>query len=85
MTKNKTHDNALIEKLKNEQEAHAYFLSVVEECKHMGKENAQKHLIIALENLTKAQGGIGNFAEKVGLNAEPLYRVLANTILKVAR
>lgn len=74
----------LIEKLKDEKAADAYFFATIEECKHMDKEDAQKHLIAALEILTKAQGGIGNLVERVGISAQPLYRILSNVILKFA-
>ena len=79
-----TYDEALIEKLKNEKAAEGYFFAVLEECKQMDKEMAQKHFAQALENITKAQGGFGNFVEKIGLNPGPFYRILSSAILKLA-
>ena len=65
--------------------ADAYFFATLEECKNMGKEEAQKHLMEAIEVLTKAQGGVGNVVEKVGMSPQPLYRILSSVILKFAK
>lgn len=83
MTKN--NHEALIEKLKNDTEAEAYFLAILEKCKKSDKEEAQKLLIEALKNLTEAQGGIANLAEKVGIGSGSFYNVLSTVILKFVR
>lgn len=85
MNKTKTTHKELIEKLKNDKEAEAYFLAILKECKHGDKEEAQKHLIEALKNLTEAHGGIANFAEKVGLGSASFYKTLSAIILKFVR
>lgn len=76
---------ALIKKLKNDTEAETYFLAVIEKCKQGDKQEAQKHLIEALKNLTEAHGGFANFAEKVGIGSTSFYKTLSAVILKFVR
>lgn len=85
MTNTKTNHKEFIEKLKNDQEAEAYFYRVIEKCKTEDKKDAQKHMIEALTNLTEAHGGFGNFAERVGLGSSSFYNSLSTIILKFVR
>lgn len=85
MSKNNINHKELIDKLKNDKEAEAYFYAIIEKCKNEDKEKAQKHLIEALQNLTQAHGGYGNFAERVGLGSASFYNTLSSIILKFVR
>lgn len=85
MIKNKNNQHDLIEKLKDDKEAEAYFWAVLEECKNCDKEEAQKRLVVALKNLSEAQGGVANLAKKAGLECEPFYKTLSTIILKIWR
>ncbi len=84
MSKNISHQE-LITKLRNDEEADAYFLAIIEKCKTEDKEEAQKHLIEALKNLTEAHGGYANFAERIGLGSTSFYNMLSSIILKFVR
>jgi DNA-binding phage protein len=89
MTTHKQTHEELIKKLHNVKEAEVYFLAVIEECKKLDKETAQKHLMVALKNLVEAQGGLAgsfaNISEKVGLGSESFYKVFSTVILKVVK
>lgn len=54
VTKKETHKE-LIERLKDSQEADAYFTSVLKDCKNLDKEEADKLLLEALKNLAEAR------------------------------
>ncbi len=79
MARSKNYRSLLIERLKDRKEAAAYFAAILEECKQCDEEEAQKLLLLALKNLTEAQGGITKLAEKTGLGRESLYKTLSPT------
>ena len=66
----------LIESLKDENEAEAYLQVALEEYDHDGDYEA---FMIALKNLTEAQGGIHQLSQKTHLNRQNLYRVLSQS------
>jgi probable addiction module antidote protein len=67
-------DATLIDTLKNPQEARAYLEVAIEEFEADGD---KEHFLVALRNVTEAQGGIGALALRTNLNREHLYRVLS--------
>jgi probable addiction module antidote protein len=67
----------LIDKLKDPEEAVAYFNAILEECKSCDPEEAQKLLLSALKDITDAQGGISKLASITGLGRESLYKTLS--------
>ena len=69
-------DELLIESLKDQEEAVAYFNTVLQEC-GTGDQEAQKLLLIAIKVVAEAQGGIAQLAEKTGLGRESLYKTLS--------
>ena len=76
MARSKNYRDELIEALKDPKEAEAYFAAVLEECKSCDEEEAQKLLLLALKNLTEAQGGITRLAKKTGLGRESLFNII---------
>lgn len=77
MARSKNYRNLLIQDLKNPKEAEGYFKAILEECKQCDQEEAQKLLLLALKNITEAQGGIAQLAAKTGLGRESLYKTLS--------
>ena len=55
----------------------AYFNAILEECKSCDTEEAQKLLLLALKNITEAQGGVAKLAAATGLGRESLYKTLS--------
>ncbi len=68
--------DGLIEDLKDPKEAEAYLQVALEE--YELDQNVESFLL-ALRNITDAQGGIGKLAEKTHLNRQNLYRALSKT------
>ena len=68
--------DSLIEDLKNPKESEAYLQVALEE--YENDQNIESFLL-ALRNITDAQGGIGKLAEKTHLNRQNLYRTLSKT------
>lgn len=67
--------DVLIEDLRNDPEhAHAYLQVALEEFEEDGD---TKHLLIALRNVTEAQGGVPSLAQKVNLGKTSLYKALS--------
>ncbi len=64
----------LIEKLKDPEEAKLYLEVAIEEFESDGD---KEHFLVALRNVTEAQGGIGALSRRTQLNREHLYRVLS--------
>lgn len=64
----------LIEKLKDPEEAKIYLEVAIEEFEEDGD---KEHFLVALRNVTEAQGGIGALAKRANINREHLYRVLS--------
>lgn len=83
MSQKNINQQALIERLKDDAQADAYFYEVLEHCKKTDLEHAQEQLIVAFKNITQAQGGVANWLPESG--AQSFYRVLASVILKCVR
>ncbi len=70
MPRSISYDDLLIEMLKDEDRALAYLNAALDE-------QDPGVFLVALRNVTRAQGGIGNIAQRSGLNRESLYRALS--------
>ena len=70
MPRSASYDDLLMDMLKDEERAFAYLNAALDE-------SDQKVFLIALRNITQAQGGIGKVAARSGLNRESLYRALS--------
>ena len=77
----------LIEKLKDDTHADAYFYEVIEKCKKLDKELAQEKMIVALKNIAQAQGGLVDDLSHVlpDSGTQSLYKILSSIILKFVR
>jgi probable addiction module antidote protein len=78
MAKSKKHQEWLIEKLKDHDEAVAYLNAALEESLK-GDEESQHLFLIALKNVAEAQGGVGELAKKAQIGRESLYKTLSET------
>ena len=65
----------LIRSLKNKKEATTYLQVALDEYQNDGDLEA---FLLALRNVTEAQGGIGNLSKKTHLNRESLYKTLSS-------
>jgi hypothetical protein len=79
MSLNKNTHEELIEKLKNEAQADAYFYDVIAQCKTVEKQQAKLLLTTALKNITQARGGFGTYLSKSC--AESFYNMIASVML----
>jgi probable addiction module antidote protein len=70
MPRTASYDELLIEMLKDEDRALAYLNAALDE-------PDPRLFLIALRNVTQAQGGVGKIAKLSGLNRESLYRALS--------
>ncbi|OGW89584.1 MAG: putative addiction module antidote protein [Nitrospirae bacterium RIFCSPLOWO2_12_FULL_63_8] len=70
MSKSKSYHEDLIESLRNPREAEAYLNAALEE-------EDPELFLLALRNVTEAQGGVAQLAEKAKLNRESLYKMLS--------
>ncbi len=70
MKKSKPYQPELIESLRNPQEAEEYLNVALEE-------EDPELFLLALRNVTEAQGGVARLAEKTKLNRESLYKMLS--------
>lgn len=70
MKKNKPYQPQLIESLRNPREAEEYLNVALEE-------DDPELFLLALRNVTEAQGGVARLAEKTKLNRESLYKMLS--------
>lgn len=67
--------DALIDDLRNDPEhAHAYLQVALEAFEEDGD---TQHLLIALRNVTEAQGGVPSLAERVNMGKTSLYKALS--------
>ncbi len=78
MKGNKKHQDWLLEKLKDRDEAIAYLNAALEESLKGDKE-PQRLFLLALRNVAEAQGGIGSLAKRAGIGRESLYKTLSGT------
>jgi probable addiction module antidote protein len=72
----RTHDEVVIEQLRNPEMAKAYLEIALEE---YGQDGDLPFFLEALRNVAEAQGGLTQLAEKMGLNDQNLYRVFSET------
>jgi probable addiction module antidote protein len=70
MSKSASYDDLLMDMLKDEERALAYLNAALDE-------RDPRIFLIALRNVTQAQGGIAKVAAHSGLNRESLYRALS--------
>lgn len=71
MPRSVSHDDLLMELLKDEERALAYLNAALED-------PDPRIFLIALRNVTLAQGGLAMVAARSGLNRESLYRALSD-------
>ena len=67
-------DDIVIDTLKDPEKARLYLEVAIEEFEADGD---KEHFLVALRNVTEAQGGIGALAERTEMNRQHLYRVLS--------
>jgi probable addiction module antidote protein len=73
--KSRSHDDAVIEMLRNDPDfAAAYLHAAFEE---MDEEGGEAAFLTALRHIVEARGGMTQLAEKTGLSRESLYRSLS--------
>lgn len=70
MPRSASYDELLMDMLKDEERARAYLNAALDE-------QDPRVFLIALRNVTQAQGGIATVAARSGLNRESLYRALS--------
>jgi probable addiction module antidote protein len=70
MPRSASYDDLLMDMLKDEERARAYLNAALDE-------QDPRVFLIALRNVTQAQGGIATVAARSGLNRESLYRALS--------
>ena len=70
MPRSASYDELLIDMLKDEERARAYLNAALDE-------RDPRVFLIALRNVTQAQGGMAAVAGRSGLNRESLYRALS--------
>jgi probable addiction module antidote protein len=70
MPKSASYDDLLIDMLKDKQRSLAYLNAALDE-------QDPRVFLIALRNVTQAQGGVAKVAAQSGLNRESLYRALS--------
>lgn len=70
-----SYDEWLINSLKNKKEATLYLQVALEEFQ---KDGDLEVFMLALRNVTEAQGGIGKLSQKIHLNRESLYKTLSS-------
>ena len=71
MPRSASYDDLLMDILKDEERALAYLNAALDE-------QDPRVFLLALRNVTQAQGGIAKVAAHSGLNRESLYRALSN-------
>ena len=76
MARSRKYHDYLMEELQDHEKAVVY-LNVALEESLTGDPESQRLFIMALRNVTEAQGGIGNLAKKTGMGRESLYKTLS--------
>jgi probable addiction module antidote protein len=71
MPRSAPYDDLLLDMLKDDERAIAYINAALEE-------QDPRIFLIALRNVTQAQGGISRLSTRAGLNRESLYRALSD-------
>jgi len=77
MPRSKKYKDLLIEQLKDPKEALLYFNAILDECRDCDEEEAKQLVLQALKNITEAQGGMAELAEKTKLGRQSLYKTLS--------
>ena len=71
----RSHNDVMIEKLKNDLEyRHAYLQVAIENFQEDGESH---YLLLALRNVAEAQGGVPMLAKKVNMGKTSLYKALS--------
>lgn len=70
-----SYQEALIQSLKERNEAAAYLQVALDEYQADGD---AKSLLVAFRNVAEAYGGVGQLAKKTNLNRQSLYRTLSS-------
>ena len=76
MRKTEKHQEWLLEKLKDHDQAVAYLNAALEESLK-GDPESQYLFLVALRNVAEAHGGIANLAKKARVGRESLYKTLS--------
>ena len=69
-----SYEEELLEDLKDPEEAQAYLAAAFEAYEEDGD---TKTLLLAMRDVTEAQGGIGQLAKKTAISRQHLYEILA--------
>lgn len=75
MERNRDNQDTLIESLKNDEIAEAYFNAALEDCKSLPKEAAEKHLVAAFKNIAIANGKLGEWVSSTSLGENMMANV----------
>ncbi len=74
MARTRDYQEALLEALKDPEEAKAYLEVALEEYE---EDNDKEAFLLALRNVAEAQGGLSALARRTNLNRQNLYRALS--------
>ncbi len=75
MNRTRSHDESIIEMIRNDHEFAAEYLKAAFE--ELDLEGGESAFLIALRHIVEAKGGMTEIAEKAGLSRESLYRALS--------
>jgi probable addiction module antidote protein len=75
MNRSRSHDQSVIEMIRNDPEFAVEYLRVAFE--ELDEEGGEVAFLAALRHIVEARGGMAEIAEKAGLSRESLYRALS--------
>ena len=75
MNRSKSHDESVIEMIRNDPEFAVEYLRIAFE--ELDEDGGQASFLTALRHVVEARGGMAEIAEKAGLSRESLYRALS--------
>ncbi|WP_339056777.1 addiction module antidote protein [Candidatus Regiella endosymbiont of Tuberolachnus salignus] len=75
MNKSRSHDETVIEMIRNDPDFAEFYLHAAFE--ELDEESGEAGFLLALRHIVEARGGMGMIAEKAGLSRESLYRALS--------
>lgn len=75
MNRVRSHDEAVIEMIRNDPDFAAEYLRVAFE--ELDEEGGEAAFLTALRHVVEARGGMAEIADKAGLSRESLYRALS--------
>lgn len=75
MNRSRSHDQSVIEMIRNDPEFAVEYLRVAFE--ELDEEGGEVAFLAALRHIVEARGGMAEVAEKAGLSRESLYRALS--------